>query len=157
MFVGLLSQNQFEDIKREAMTCLINITTAEGEECKQVIEEGGLEAAVALLQVPQGNLDLRYEAIWMISNLCADNVVVRDKILELGMVGQVVLLLTQTKIASKIDTLLWALANICRGSPPPAFERVKDALPIFIQTLKTLEIDNQRVITEVVWALSYVV
>jgi importin subunit alpha-6/7 len=47
----------------------------------------------------------------------------------------------------------WALSNLCRGKPAPDYNLVKGAIPTFIKVL--VENDQEDIITDVCWALSY--
>jgi importin subunit alpha-6/7 len=47
----------------------------------------------------------------------------------------------------------WALSNFCRGRPAPDFERIKKSIPSLAKVL--IENDNEDVLVDVCWAMSY--
>lgn len=78
---------------------------------------------------------LRLDEIWVIANLSTESVKVRDIVLDLGIINFIIELFNQCTHEKDIDILIWALANVCRGNPPPNYEKTKAALPVFIETL----------------------
>ena len=54
---------------------------------------------------------------------------------------------------SLIRNASWALSNFCRGRPPPDFSMVKRAIPSLAKVL--VENDNEDILVDVCWAMSY--
>ena len=48
----------------------------------------------------------------------------------------------------------WTLSNFCRGRPGPKFEHVKRAIPSLAKVL--IENDQEEILTDICWALSYI-
>ena len=47
----------------------------------------------------------------------------------------------------------WALANMCRGSPPPKFSTIEKAVPALAKVL--LENGAEDILVDISWAFSY--
>jgi len=58
-------------------------------------------------------------------------------IIKSGGINTLVYIMTTTKVSTIIKHGSWALSNLCRGKPPPKYELVKCAIPIFVQIMKT--------------------
>lgn len=54
---------------------------------------------------------------------------------------------------SLIRNASWALSNFCRGRPPPDFKKVRRAIPSLAKVL--VENDNDDILIDVCWAMSY--
>jgi len=48
---------------------------------------------------------------------------------------------------------VWVLSNLCRGTPRPPYESVKDALPVFATIIQ--ETQNQEALTDALWGIFY--
>jgi importin subunit alpha-1 len=102
------------------------------------------------------HIEVVEQAIWCLGNMAGDNTRIRDAILYAGTIHPISHILTTTPNLSHSfkRNSSWTLANLCRGKPNPPFSLVKDALPALGKIL--LEHDSEEIITDILWAFSYV-
>lgn len=94
------------------------------------------------------------KAIWGIGNISGDSVASRDKIISYGAVDLLVKLLNRTIDESIVKQGLWALSNLCRGKPLPAFSKIYKAIEPLVNAIKTQT--DMDTIADAAWALSYI-
>jgi len=88
--------------------------------------------------------------------MAGDNTRIRDSILMAGVIHPIAHILnTAPNLSHSFKrNASWTLANLCRGKPNPHFDLVKEALPALAKIL--LEHDSEEIITDILWAFSYV-
>lgn len=52
----------------------------------------------------------------------------------------------------QVRNATWALSNLCRGKPQPAFELVRGSLDVLKRLIYS---EDEEVLTDTCWALSY--
>ena len=79
---------------------------------------------------------------------------VRYMVIDAGAVTPIANILDQALPESSfLRDVSWTLSNICRGRPPPDFEKVSRAISSLAKVL--IENDLDEILIEVSWALSY--
>ena len=79
---------------------------------------------------------MQEQCIWAIGNISADSQVNRDLLLkEEALVKMVRIYQKISHRPCRVANWLWAMSNLVRGSPPPAFPLVSHSLPYFLHTL----------------------
>ena len=61
----------------------------------------------------------------------------------------------QHKDDAMVKSGIWALSNLCRGTPLPPFHKRKDALPVFSRALQ--EESDLEVLSDASWCLLHMV
>ena len=117
-------------------------------------DHGAVTVLINLLRSP--HIEVAEQAIWCLGNMAGDNTRIRDSILMAGVIQPIAHILnTATNLSHSFKrNASWTLANLCRGKPNPPFDLVKEALPALGKIL--LERDSEEIITDILWAFSYV-
>jgi importin subunit alpha-6/7 len=99
-----------------------------------------------------------------LGNIAGENHKVRDMVISAKAVEPISRILDQALPGtSLVRNASWALSNFCRGMinsyfiligrPSPDFEKIKRAIPSLAKVL--IENDNEDVLIDVCWAMSY--
>ncbi|AES92711.2 putative importin subunit alpha [Medicago truncatula] len=149
-FVEFLFRDDFPQLQYEAAWILTNVAGGTSVNTKVVIDHGAVPILVKLLSSPSD--DVREQAAWTLGNVAGDSPSCRDLVLSHGALIPLLSQLNEQAKLSMLRIATLALSNFCRGKPPPPFEQVRQALP----TLRRLIFSNdEEVVTEACWALSY--
>eukprot|EP01071_Lankesteria_metandrocarpae_P014184 Lankesteria_metandrocarpae@DN8189_c0_g1_i1.p1 len=150
VLIEFLRDDSRPAIQLEAAWTLTNIASGTKEQTSVLTENGAIPIFVRLLDCTTD--EVRDQAVWALGNIAGDCPECRDMVLQENALKP---LLTQIREFKKIGMLrnaAWALSNLCRGTPEPAFPLVAPALP----TLRDLIHNNDvEVLTDATWALSY--
>lgn len=87
-------------------------------------------------------------------NIAGENYKVRDMVINDNAVEPISRILDNSAPGtSLIRNASWALSNFCRGRPPPDFKKVRRAITSLAKVL--VENDNDDILIDVCWAMSY--
>ena len=89
--------------------------------------------------------------------MAGESAVIRDHLLELGAMETSLRIYNSRKDSLKIDTkrtIAWTINNLCRFKPAVNFTKIRVCLPYLKESLSVE--DDQDVLTENLWACSYV-
>eukprot|EP01016_Furgasonia_blochmanni_P009265 TRINITY_DN13835_c0_g1_i4.p1 TRINITY_DN13835_c0_g1~~TRINITY_DN13835_c0_g1_i4.p1 ORF type:complete len:531 (-),score=92.78 TRINITY_DN13835_c0_g1_i4:61-1593(-) len=140
----------FFDIQYEAAWCLSNIASGDTTHILYLIREGMLNTFVSLLN--HQNTAMLEQVIWGLSNLTGDVHDIRMKVLECGIVPQLIRILKNEKTPNLLRVCSWMISNLVRGKPYPPYEKVAELIPFVVSMLGS---DDDDTVSEATWALSF--
>ena len=76
-------------------------------------------------------LKIAEQATWAIGNLAGDNSYFRDELIKKGAIYQLATLIAQnSNFLSVVKNGMWALCNLCRGKPIPAYQLIREGIQL---------------------------
>jgi importin subunit alpha-1 len=78
----------------------------------------------------------------------------RDIVLQHGVISPLAYIIENSeKDTFFLRNATWAVSNLCRGIPPPAYNHIARAIPALAKVVK--ECSTTEILVDVCWALSY--
>ncbi|KAI9225002.1 armadillo-type protein [Blastocladiella britannica] len=137
-----------------AETLSIMTASSTTDQMALVVQANAVPALVSLLQAKDQNV--LESALKALSNIAGDSPRMRDKVIEAGAVPPLLLLLNDASISLTVARhAIFCLSIMCRSKTPrPDWEAVSVALPTLAKLLFTYT-DDEEVLTDTAWTLSY--
>lgn len=144
-----------QQLQFEAAWVLTNIASGTSDHTRLVVESGAFQLFVELLKHP--NPELRGQCIWAIGNISGESPEFRDLTLQCDVMGSLLTtLVSEMNAGFPTDDLAknttWAISNLCRGKPSPAWDQIALALPVLAQLIY---LDHEEILGEATWAIAY--
>jgi importin subunit alpha-1 len=117
-----------------------------------VIVAGTVKTLLKILQNTNTENPLIEQIIWCFGNIAGDCESQRDYVLECGVMQPILDVVMKTNNDAVMKQSAWALGNLCRGTPRPAWSKVAPALPVLVELLYK---KDSYVLDKACWALSY--
>lgn len=133
---------------------MTNVASGTHEQTTLVVEMGMLPVLKHVMEASD-NKDVVEQAVWCIGNIAGDSYQHRDQCLDIGLLPLVVqrTMHQANNRLSFVRNAVWTVSNLCRGKPAPELEKVK---PCFLLLRALLHHQDNEVLTDTMWALSYV-
>lgn len=149
--IELLDYDHNVRLQFEAAWVLTNIASGTSEQTQSVIKNGAVPKLVKLLKSVSPYV--REQAVWALGNIAGDGPHARDFILRHDALALLLDLIKPDVSVTFMRNIVWTLSNLCRNkNPPPPFDLIKPALPVFNRLLSNTDAD---VLADTCWALSY--
>ena len=149
--VSFIQQESMPELQFEAAWALTNIASGNADQTKCVVDAGTVPLFIRMLH--SSNTDVKEQAVWALGNIAGDSPQLRDLCLEHGMMASLLEVYRTSDKISILRNATWCLSNLCRGKPQPKLIALEPALPVLANLLHST--DNE-VVTDALWALSYV-
>ena len=118
------------------------------------MELGALDLFIS--ELDSGDSSVVENVVWGLGNLAADQTSSRDRIIAAGGLVKIIKHLEGKTNAKVYQDVSWAIANICRGTPPPNYEQIKIAVPALAHGIKHGYINSEQILSDVLWTLAHV-
>jgi hypothetical protein len=136
----------------ESAWALTNICAGKSNFVNCVIEHGGVDIILSLLSHPVE--EVVDQCLWALANITGDDFTHRDLVIEKDGIEKLLESVNNFKQSlSILKSATWAISNISRGKPYPAWEKVQQLLPLLNQIIKGTPC--QVVLSSALWSLSY--
>lgn len=151
--IELIKQQTFPYLQMEATWALTNVASGTSTQCQSIVDKGGIPIFIKLLSSPlENNIE---QAVWALGNIAGDSHYNRDLILKLGGLAELIRVVENTSNPNIFKQGGWAIANLCRGTPRPNYEAVKNSVPVLARVLKEESVVDEDIVSDCCWALSY--
>lgn len=149
--VQFIQQEAVPDLQFEAAWALTNIASGNADQTRCVVEAGTVPLFIRMLRSP--NTDVKEQAVWALGNIAGDSPQLRDLCLRNAVMDSLLDVFRTSDKVSILRNATWCLSNLCRGKPQPQLADIEPALPVLANLLHST--DNE-IVTDALWALSYV-
>lgn len=138
----------------ELAWAVTNLASGKSDQTQHVVDHGAIMIFVWLLGSKDN--DVREQAVWALGNIAGDSTELRNKVIQCGGIQAFMRCCTpspgQPMKISIIRNATWAMSNLCRGKPQPAFNLLR---PLLVVLKHLIMCNDTEVLTDAAWALSY--
>jgi len=153
-FLELAQCFETPKLQFEALWAICNIVSGDQEQTQAMVNLDVVPIVTRIIKESTNN-DVLEQGIWTLGNVAGDSPPKRDACLQAGALLAILPILEQNyeRKISCTRNAVWAISNLCRGRPKPDMRNLRPALPVIANVLKS---DDQEVLTDALWCLSYI-
>ncbi|CAD7953164.1 unnamed protein product [Amoebophrya sp. A120] len=162
--VDLMRVSTDPKLTLETAWAVTNIASGDSKFTRYVVEAGGIDAFLSILQSKQAlRQELCEQAVWGLGNIAGDGAQLRDQLVQKNIIpilqsicsGIIELPWTETEKENNLKNVLWVMTNCCRGKPAPEFAKIQPALTVFAEVVGRKMKDTLA--SEALWGIFYAI
>ncbi|CAD7976601.1 unnamed protein product [Amoebophrya sp. A25] len=162
--VDLMRTSTDPKLTLETAWAVTNIASGDSKFTKFVVDAGGIDAFLSILQSKQAlRQELCEQAVWGLGNIAGDGALLRDQLVDKGIIkilqnicsGIIELPWKETEKENNLKNVLWVMTNCCRGKPAPEFQKIEPALSVFAEVVGRKMKDSLA--SEALWGIFYAI
>ena len=150
VLLRFLREDEWPQLQLEACWVITNIASGSNAQCESIVEKGCIPALIKLLY--SSRPFVTEQALWGIGNIAGDCSKFRDQLLSEGGHECVIRIAENSKKVAVIRQAMWALSNLCRGSPQPKYEIIKPAIPVLCRAVTSGVLGGEE-LQDCLWAI----
>jgi len=151
--LSFMSLSESPAFQFEAAWTITNICSGTSQHVQYIVQLGGLDATINLLS--STSTEVLEQAVWTLGNIAGDNVEYRNLCIQKNSMERLLAVFFHSHFHSSLQrNTVWAMSNLVRSKPTPAWQDICKGVAAFIQILKVEEFDE--VFVDALWAISWI-
>lgn len=138
-------------IKFEIAWIFTNIASGTSEQTYQLVKFGAIPVLIKFIQ--GNNENLTSQCVWALGNVAGDSSKCREHLLHTNLLEVLLIQINKNKNLTFLRNAVWTLSNLCREKSKL---KKNDNSSIISELSKLIFSEDNDILTDVCWALSYI-